>query len=156
MKHDFRTLTPEQELAFMRSELKVEAPVALMDRIVNQFIILQTRSGLMLSLITICLTISGFSGHRIAAAGLLPAILLAMGLFLSVCAAGVLFTGPLHLRWATQHSCDAGLDATLMAMLRLRNFRTRRYFTAGIILITGLACYMSAVILFVLIEGLGL
>ena len=61
MKTVFKTLTPEQEIAFMRTELKLETPVLLLDRIVGHFTILQTRSGLLLSLVTICLTISGFS-----------------------------------------------------------------------------------------------
>lgn len=137
----------------MRAELKMEAPVALLDRVVNHFHILQTRAGLMMSLITICLTISGFSGHRIAAAGKVPAILLALGLFLAVIAAAVLIAGPLQLRWATQHACEGGLDATLQALLHLRNYRTRLYHRAGVILIVGLACYVSSVILFVCIEG---
>lgn len=137
----------------MRRELKMEAPVDLMNRIVGHFTILQTRAGMMLSLVTICLTISGFSGHRIAAAGLLPASLLALGLFLVVFSAALLFRGPLQLRWATQHACDQGLDSTLIAMLQLRNFRTRRYHLAGSILFLGLASYMGAVVLFVLMEG---
>jgi hypothetical protein len=153
MKNALKTLTPEQELAFMRRELKMEAPVELMNRIVGHFTALQTRSGLMLSLVTICLTISGFSGHRIAAAGIFPALLLSLGLFLVVCAAALLFRGPLQLRWATQHACDDGLDATLIAMLKLRNFRTRRYQQAAFVLFAGLSCYMGAVILFVLAEG---
>jgi hypothetical protein len=154
MKTVFKTLTPEQEIAFMRTELKLETPVLLLDRIVGHFTILQTRSGLLLSLVTICLTISGFSGHRIAAAGLLPACLLALGLFLVVLCAAVLFSGPLQLRWATRHACEGGLDATLIAMLELRNFRTRRYRLATVVLFSGLTCCMSAVILFVLREGL--
>lgn len=137
----------------MRKELRMEAPVDLMNRIVGHFTALQTRSGLMLSLVTICLTISGFSGHRIAAVGIFPALLLSSGLFLVLCAAAILFRGPLQLRWATQHACDEGLDATLIAMLKLRNFRTRRYHLAGFVLFVGLSCYMGSLILFVLQEG---
>ena len=155
MFRPFQILTPAEELVYMREELKLDSPVALHDRIVAHFTILQARSGLMLSLITICLTISGFSGHRIAAAGWVPALLLALGLLLCVMAAVVLFTGPLQLRWATRHACEGGLEPTLIAMLELRNFRTRRYHLAGGILIAGLTCYMSAVILFVLLEGFG-
>ncbi|MDF3129241.1 hypothetical protein P0Y35_08545 [Kiritimatiellaeota bacterium B1221] len=153
MKRPFKTLSPQQEIAYMRDVLQLESPVAFHDRIVSHFTILQARSGLMLSLITICLTISGFSGHRIAAAGWVPALLLACGLLLCVTSAVVLFTGPLQLRWATQHACDGGLEPTLIAMLDLRNFRTRRYHLAKGILMVGLTCYMSAVILFVLMEG---
>lgn len=155
MKAAFKTLTPEEEIAFMRSVLKLEQPVQLMDRVVGHFNLLQARAGLLLSLVTICLTISGFSGHRIAAAGWLPALLLALGLLLAVISAAMLFSGPLQLRWATRHACDGGLDATLMAMLALRNVRTRRYRQATVLLLTGLTCYMGSVILFVLVEGFG-
>lgn len=156
MKRVLQTLSPLEELAFLREEMKVTEPVDLVNRIVNHFTILQTRAGLMLSLITICLTISGFSGHRIAETGLVPALLLALGLFLNVLSAGLLFTGPLQLRWATQHACEGGLEPTLLAMLELRNFRTRRYHLAGVVLIGGLTCYMASVILFVVIEGVKL
>ncbi|MGA0333240.1 MAG: hypothetical protein ACO3NW_04725 [Kiritimatiellia bacterium] len=153
MKQGFKTLSPEEEIEFMRQELKLEQPIQLVDRIVGHFHILQTRAGFMLSLVTICLTISGFSGHRIAAAGRLPATLLALGLLLAVLSAGILFAGPLHLRWATRHACPGGLDATLIEMIKLRNSRTRLYFLAGGVLLAGLTAYMSSVILFIFITG---
>ncbi|WFB36392.1 hypothetical protein P3T73_01255 [Kiritimatiellota bacterium B12222] len=156
MERSLKTLSPEEEIAYMRDVLKMEAPTAFLDRIVGHFTILQARAGLMLSLITICLTISGFSGHRIAAAGWLPASLLSLGLCFAVLSAILLFLGPLRLRWATQHACQGPLENTLVAMLKLRNLRTHRYHVAGFILLLGLTCYMSSVILFVLKEGFGL
>ncbi|MDA3873859.1 MAG: hypothetical protein PF795_07850, partial [Kiritimatiellae bacterium] len=82
MKLSLNTLSPGEELAHMRETLLIREPLVLLDRVVGHFTVLQTRAGLLLSLITLCLTITGFSGHRIASTGFLPAILLSMGLAL--------------------------------------------------------------------------
>lgn len=155
MKPSLKTLSPTDELAHMRETLLIQEPLALLDRVVGHFRVLQTRAGLLLSLITLCLTITGFSGHRIASTGLLAALLLSVGLTLVVLAAGILFSGPLQLRWATRYRSDEGLDATLVAMLELRNVRTHRYHLAGGVLLLGLSGYMGALILSVLFGGAG-
>jgi len=147
MSPPFHILSPAEELRYMREVLDIREPDRLLDRVIEYFNVLQTRSAMLMSLVALCLTISGFSGHRIAAAGRLPALLLAVGLALSVTSAVLLMLGPLQLRWATRRRCGEDLDATLVALLVLRDRRTRRYHTAAVVLVLGLAAYVGAVVL---------
>ncbi len=150
MRHTLKVHSPEEEIAYMRDTLGLREPSALLDRVIGNFNVLQARSAMLLSLISLCLTISGFSGHRIAAAGDGPAVLLAMGMGFAVVSAVLLLLGPLQLRWATRRSCPGGFDHTLLELLRLRDTRTRRYHLATLFLVVGLASYILSVILSVL------
>lgn len=138
----------------MRQVLGIDRQDALLDRVIGNFNVLQARSAMLLSLVTLCLTISGFSGHRIAAAGTLPAVLLSVGLALVVLSAVLLMLGPMQLRWATRRRCGDSLDELLEALIHLRNVRTRRYHTAVMILILGLSAYVASVILSI-VPGAG-
>ncbi len=131
----------------MRQVLGIDRKEALLDRVIDNFNVLQARSAMLLSLVTLCLTISGFSGHRIAASGTVPALLLAFGLALVVLSAVLLMLGPLQLRWATRRRCGESLDELLEALIHLRNLRTRRYHIAVMILILGLSAYVASVVL---------
>lgn len=155
MTASLQTQTPEEELRYWREVLLINDPARLLDRVVDSFNVLQTRSALLLSLITLCLTISGFSGHRIAAAGPRAAGCLALGLALSVVSAVLLLRGPLRLRWATRLASPEGLDATVVALIRQRDLRTRAYHRAAAALVAGLASYTASLILFILLEGGG-
>jgi len=146
-------LPPEEELRYMREELDLVKPTEILDRIAHNFMVLQTRAGMLLSLITICLTISGFSGHRIAGSGLLPGLLMSMGLVLAVTAAVLLMMGPLQLRWITRRACLEGCESTVIHLLILRNWRTKRYHKAAVVLLVALSCYIASVVLFVLRTG---
>jgi hypothetical protein len=77
------------------------------------------------------------------------------GFFFAVMAAVMLFTGPLQLRWATATRHPQGMEAQLVEMIRIRNCRTRRYHLAAGMLILGLTCYLSAVILSLFPGGTG-
>lgn len=156
MPTPLQQMTPEEEVAHMREQLELLRPVDIMNRVVGHFDVLQARAGMMISLIALCLTISGFSGHRIASAGLVPAVLMGFGFFFAILAAILLFTGPLQLRWATAYRHADGIEAQLVAMIRLRNCRTRRYHQAAACLILGLSCYLSAVIGSLFPGGAGL
>src|SRR3954470_20231476 len=67
----------------------------------GQFVVLQTRSQLLLTLATIVMTITGFSGPRIAASGLFARYAMAIGLVLTLVAIVVLLLN-LRIRWLTQ------------------------------------------------------
>ncbi len=146
-------LSPEEELRYMREQLGLVKPTEILDRIAHNLMVLQTRAGMLLSLITICLTISGFSGHRIAGSGPLPGLLMSSGLTLAVVAALLLMMGPLQLRWITRQACPEGFESTVIHLLTLRNLRTRRYHKAAVVLLGALGCYISSVVLFVLRTG---
>jgi hypothetical protein len=155
MSAPFQLHTPEEEVCFMRQVLGIEREEALLDRVIDNFNVLQARSAMLLSLVTLCLTISGFSGHRIAASGPVPAALLSVGLALVVVSAVLLMLGPMQLRWATRRRCGESLDELLAALIHLRNKRTRRYHIAVLILILGLSAYVGSVVLSILPGGGG-
>lgn len=58
MKPSLKTLTPTDELAHMLETLLIQEPLALLDRVVGHFTVLQTRAGLLLGL-------SGYMGALI-------------------------------------------------------------------------------------------
>lgn len=155
MANSFHLLTPKEEVQFMRRVLGIGEESALLDRVIGNFNVLQARSAMLLSLVTLCLTISGFSGHRIAGAGPVPAALLGAGLALVVLSAVLLMLGPLQLRWATRRRCGETLDDLLEGLIHLRNVRTRRYHTAVVILILGLSAYVTAVVWSIVPGGAG-
>jgi len=154
IRQSLTLLPPQEELRYMREELLLEKPTEVLDRIAHNFMVLQTRAGMLLSLITLCLTISGFSGHRIAGSGLLPGMLMSLGLILAVSAAVLLMMGPLQLRWITRQACPDGFESTVIHLLELRNLRTRRYHKAAVVLLAGLTCYIASVVLFVVRTGI--
>ncbi len=153
MHSPLQVLGPDAEIAYMRDTLGLREPAILLDRVISYFTVLQARSAMLLSLISLCLTISGFSGHRIADAGPASALLLALGMALSVVSAIFLLTGPLQLRWATRRCSPDGFDATLRELLLLRDLRTRRYHLSVLLLVLGLSAYIGAVILSILPAG---
>ena len=149
----FQKLTPREEIRYLREVLELRNSAELLDRVIGNFHVLQARSSMLLSLVTLCLTISGFSGHRIAGTGPLPAVFLSLGLALAVLSGVLLLMGPLRLRWATRFVREGGVDETLEALLELRNIRTRRYHFAALVLVTGLSSYVFSLILSVFLSG---
>ncbi|MCK5739626.1 hypothetical protein KAH55_10605, partial [bacterium] len=118
----------------------------------ESFNVLQVRSQVLLSLITICLTITGFSGHRIASTGLLPRIFVSIGVSSVLISALILICGPLQVRWMTQFRAK-NLEATVLELIRRRNLRTRKYHWAIFALIIGLTGYVLSLVGFLLYHA---
>lgn len=142
-----RKLNPEQELAYLK-EIHGDAHDKLFTVLISHFDVLQNRSQMLLSLIAICLTITGFSGPRIAASGQWAQTLLAVGLTFVLSAALLLLMGPLRLRWGTQRRMET-LDASLVALIVRRNSRTQKYHVASIVLVIGLAAYIGSLLTYI-------
>lgn len=137
-------LSPEDELAYLK-ELYGEEKAVLLDRVTHSFGILQTRSSMLLSLIALCLTISGFSGPKIAESGAFAALAISLGAFGSIVAAVLLVCGPLQLRWVTTWK-DDNFDTSILNLLQTRNQRTRRYHKAAVCLVFGLSMFVLGLI----------
>jgi len=121
-----------------------------LERLTWQFTIMQGRSQLLLTLGTITLTITGFSGPRIADSGPLARLGLCVGLFLVLLAMLVLLAN-LRIRWLSEFlTGDPQRDLT--AMICYRNGKTKSYLAQITLLGAGLIFYVGAVILF-LITG---
>jgi len=141
-----RQPTPEDEAARLLAVHGggADALGRSMDLISRQFLVMQNRSQLLLTLATITLTITGFSGPRIAESGPVSRLGLSLGL-LFVLAAVVLLLGNLRIRWLTTFLHDEPQRA-LSAMLRYRDRKTRWYLVQIVLLGVGLSAYVGAII----------
>lgn len=118
------------------------------ERITWQFNTIQSRSQLLLTLATITLTITGFSGPKIAESSQLARWGLGLGLALILITVLLLLSN-LRIRWLSKFlTGDAERD--LAAMIRHRDEKTRWYRVQITLLGAGLASYVSAIIIYLL------
>lgn len=137
-------LTHKEELEFLK-EIHGGEMAKVFGSLRESFSLLQIRSQMLLGLATICLTITGFSGPRMAAATPYSRVFIGTGLLFVLLSVVCIVTGPLQLRWMT--AWKAGdMDQTLTAHLRRRDFKTRLYKMAMACLLTGLTCYLGSVV----------
>ena len=119
-----------------------------MERVSWQFGIMQSRSQLLLTLATITLTITGFSGPKIAESS--PAARWGLGLGLSLVLASVLLLlANLRIRWLSQFLTGDDLR-DLTAMIHHRDEKTRWYRIQICLLGTGLIAYVGAIVIYLL------
>ncbi len=139
-----RQLSPAEELAYLR-ELYGPDHARLLERVTKAFDTLQARAQMMLSLVAVVLTITGFSGPKIAESNELSRLCIGYGLTFVLVAAVLILAGPLQLRWATQWRGDS-IDESLINLLSRRNARTLKYHLAFVFLVLGLLGYVGSVI----------
>lgn len=139
-----RKLQPSEELAYLK-ELYGEDRAKILAWITNAYDVLQQRSSLLLSLVAVVLTITGFSGPTIAASGFFSKICIGYGLSFVLVSAIMVLAGPLQLRWATQWRSET-LDDSLVQLIARRNARTRKYHLSFALLCIGLTGYVGSVI----------
>jgi len=142
-------LTPAEELNHLYTIFGRTHHATLFQLLTDALNVLHNRSQMLLSLIAICLTITGFSGPSIAATGPIERIFLGLGLGFVLISALIILVGPLQIRWATEERA-ASLDDALIRLIERRNKRTRRYHAASACLIVGLSGYVIAVLAFLL------
>ena len=75
-----KRLEPKEELEHLKSIYGSESVPELYSQLRDGFATLQSRSHVLLSLVTICLTITGFSGPSIAASGVVSNVAMVVGL----------------------------------------------------------------------------
>ena len=142
-----KRLTTAEEINFIKEITNDPEKNNIISSIKESFNILQIRSQLLLGLITICLTITGFSVHRLAASGLPARIALFVGVISVLIAALLLFFGPLRIRWVTTYKTNS-FDETVYKMLKRRDNKTRLYHIATGFLIVGLSAYIVSLAVF--------
>jgi hypothetical protein len=145
-----KKLTPEEELAFLK-EIHADDPGKLFASIREAFSILQTRSQMLLGLATICLTITGFSGPRMAQSNPFSRFFIGFGLVFVLAAVTAIVAGPLRFRWVTAWRADT-LDETLIANIRRRDVKTCWYRIATFLLLTGLTGYLLSLIFYLAVA----
>jgi hypothetical protein len=120
-----------------------------LDVLLGQFNVLQGRAQLLLTLATLVLTITGFSGPRIAAAGAFPRLALSLGLVLVLAAVSLVLASGLRIRWVTQFAAPD--DAALLAsVIDYRDRKTRAFALQLLLLGTGIAVYVAGVVVYFL------
>ncbi len=115
----------------------------------HHFDVIQARSQLLLTLATLALTITGFSGPKIAQTNLFARYSMALGIVFVLSAVVILLLGGLRIRWTTQFLGDDSRE-TLVRIIRYRNHKTRLYFVELGLLVIGLSAYVASVVTYLL------
>lgn len=137
--------TPDKELAYLLQIHGKGNYSKVFDVLVKQFDVLQSRAQLLLGLVTISLTITGFSGPKIAASSMFSKVSIAYGLAFILVSAVMILMGPLQLRWGS-HRCKDTIPESLIHLIIRRNQRTTKYHLASTCLIIGLSGYVGSVL----------
>ena len=145
MKKGIIRQTAAEEVAYLLEIHGEDNYSKVFDVVVKQFDVLQNRAQLLLGLITITLTITGFSGPRIAASSLFSKVSITYGLVFVLVSAVLILMGPLQLRWGTSRCADT-IPESLAHLIDRRNQRTRNYHWASALLVMGLSGYVGSVI----------
>lgn len=143
-----KLLDPRQELDYLKEIYGGDQPGRILQTLIESYNVLQGRAQTLLGVVTIILTIAGFSGPTIAASGIEGKLGVGVGLTLVIVSAVITLRGPLQLRWATQ-SREESMEASLIALIAQRNFRTRRYHAAVALLVAGLTVYVAGLVSYV-------
>jgi hypothetical protein len=141
-----KKLTPKEEVDFLK-EIYGKDFGKLFDAIKESFALLQMRSQMLLGLATICLTITGFSGPKMAQSNSFSRFFIGFGLLFVLASIIAVVAGPLRLQWMTAWKADS-LDETLAQNIHRRNYKTRLYRIATALLMIGLAGYLLSLIFY--------
>ena len=119
------------------------------DTLMQQFTVLQTRAQIMLTITTLTLTITGFSGPKIAASGAFSRYAMVLGILATLASTLLILGGSLRIRWVTQFRGTDDLDL-ITRVVRYRNGKTHLFFVEICLLVLGLASYVSSVVAYFL------
>ncbi|MEW6501442.1 MAG: hypothetical protein ACOY8P_03620 [Thermodesulfobacteriota bacterium] len=134
-----------REYAYMRQVLGSDAEVWKV--LQHQFSVLQQRTQTIFTLGALGITVTGFSGHRIVAAGPYSGIPLVIGLITILVALFIALTGASKLRWlSTFHGPD--IPENFLAIIASRNEKSRLFKRALAVLLVGLGWYVLAISIF--------
>ncbi|MDE0837919.1 MAG: hypothetical protein OSB41_02605 [Kiritimatiellae bacterium] len=144
-----KKLNEDEELEFLLELHGRPEYVEVFEQIRHGLEVLQIRSQMLLGLITICLTVTGFSGHMIARSSQAARLCVFGGVLSVLVSAIVLMYGPLRVNWITG-SRESDIKQTVVALIKRRNERTRIYHVAAVFLVLGLTGYVLSLGFFLL------
>lgn len=122
---------------------------AILKVLQDQFSVIQARTQMLLTIGTITLTITGFSGYRIKEAGFLAQSTMTLGLAIVVATMLMILVVAFRVRWVSQFSASSSRDHVIQ-VIQYRNWRTRMYIIELGLLMIGLALYSGSLILYVM------
>lgn len=146
-----KELNPSEELKHLKAIYGEDSPAGVYNALISAFTIIQTRGQILLSLATICLTITGFSGPKIAESNSISRYCIALGLVFVLISIAVVLSGPMRIKWLTQLYLE-NMDKTMEELIQRRNVKTKQYHQAMVWLGIGLFFYVLSVVSF-LIKG---
>jgi len=142
--------TPESEARQLLAQQGARGIQGAIDMLMQQFQVLQTRAQIMLTITTLALTITGFSGPKIAAAGVFARTSMVLGILLVLASTLLILGGSLRIQWVTQFKAEND-HALIVSILRYRNAKTKLFFAEICLLVAGLACYVSSVVAYFIV-----
>lgn len=119
----------------------------------GHYSVLQTRNQMMLALATLTLTITGFSGPKIAADNAVSRYALVAGLCLVLASVVLILVSSMRIRWLTSEGVQDP-RGILVALIERRNRKTRLFHAQLLLLLMGLSSYVVGVIAYLLIGRL--
>ncbi len=117
----------------------------------QQFIIIQNRNQLLLTLSTVTLTITGFSGPLIAKSNLFSKLSLVTGLGLMVLSTVFLLATGMRLKWVSQFEGKTPLEM-ISKIIEYRDLKSGTYQWQLRGMIAGLCCYVASLISFLIVS----
>ncbi len=142
--------TPESEAQQLLAQQGERGIKGAVDTLMQQFQVLQTRAQIMLTITTLALTITGFSGPKIAAAGAFARTSMVLGILLVLASTLLILGGSLRIQWVTQFKADDD-HSLIVSILRYRNAKTKLFFAEICLLVAGLACYVGSVVAYFMV-----
>lgn len=117
----------------------------------SNFQTLQNRTQMILTLATLTLTITGFSGPKIAGSSVFSSVCMIGGLVFVLSSILMALVGTVRISWLTQIKAE-GQEVLLARMITERNHRTLLFRWMLILLVIGLTLYVGSVITFLVLE----
>lgn len=143
-----KVITPGEEADYLL-ELYDGRLSSCLEFLKQHFNVIQARSQLLLTICTLALTITGFSGPKIAQTNLFAQYSMVTGIVFVLATMVILLLGGLRIRWVTQLIGDTPRE-TLASIILYRNRKTRLYFIELSLLVIGLSSYVSSVVTYLL------
>lgn len=127
-------------------------PADLITFLSNQISTVKTYAQVLVGLCGLTVTVTGFSGAHMIRAGTVSAWLMVAGIALVLAGLVLSIRTITQLRWVSQDLRD-DLVETAVRVLERRNHQQRRLAQAAVFVVGGLACYLGAVAVAAVVEG---
>mgnify|MGYP000863687011 FL=1 len=142
-----------EEYRFLLQVLGSEAEV--WKSLQQQFGIVTQRTQMVFGVGALAISVAGFSGHRLAAAGPFSGLTLMAGLLCILAGLFVALYGVVRVRWMSSLRGDT-VEASFLRLLAVRNRKTRYFLWSLKLVIVGLVLYVAALGWFLFRASLGL
>ena len=145
-----RQLSTEEEARQLLSQKPESEAFSYALAIVRgQFAVIQSRYQFLITLSALALTITGFSGPKIAASNNFSRYCMAIGLLFVLLTTILMLGSSLQLKWVTQIGGE-NPQKTIEAILRYRDKKTKLFAVKLVLLAIGLSFYVASVVYYFL------